>query len=96
MVTPSSESPPGCTLAVHVVPNAPTSAVAGWHGDALKVRVHAPATEGRANDELCAFLAAHLGLPRRAVRLRHGASSRRKLLQLDGLTADELRRRLGA
>ncbi len=95
-MTPASDPAPGCTLAVHVVPNAPASAVAGWHGDALKVRVHAPATQGRANDELCAFLAAHLGLPRRSIRLRHGAASRRKLVQLDGLTADELRRRLGA
>ena len=95
-MTPASDPAPGCTLAVHVVPNAPASAVAGWHGDALKVRVHAPATQGRANDELCAFLAAHLGLSRHSIRLRHGAASRRKLVQLDGLTADELRRRLGA
>jgi hypothetical protein len=41
-----------CTLAIKAVPNAPRNAVVGWLGDALKVKVHAPALEGRANDEL--------------------------------------------
>jgi len=49
--------PASCTLAIKVVPNAPRSAVAGWLGEALKVKVHAPPVEGRANEELCSFLA---------------------------------------
>ncbi len=91
-----ADSVPHATLEVHVVPNAPRSAVAGWHGGALKVRVHAPAQEGRANEELLAFLAAHLGLPRRAVTLERGTASRRKRVRLAGLAPEELRRRLGA
>ncbi len=67
-----------CKLAIKAIPNAPCNAVAGWLGDALKVRVHAPALEGRANDELCAFLADTLGLPRRAVSVAQGDKSRQK------------------
>jgi len=83
-----------CKLAIKAIPNAPRNAVAGWLGDALKVRVHAPALEGRANDELCAFLADTLGLPRRAVTLAQGDKSRQKLLQITGLTLAEVRARL--
>lgn len=83
-----------CKLAIKAVPNAPRNAVAGWLGDALKVKVHAPALEGRANDELCEFIAQALGLPRRAVTVALGDKSRQKLLAIDGLTLDEVRARL--
>jgi len=80
-----------CKLAIKAIPNAPRNAVAGWLGDALKVKVHAPALEGRANDELCEFIADTLDLPRRAVTLAQGNKSRQKLLHIDGLTLDEVR-----
>jgi len=83
-----------CKLAIKAIPNAPRNAVAGWLGDALKVKVHAPALEGRANDELCEFIAQELGLPRRAVTVALGDKSRQKLLAIDGLTLDEVRARL--
>lgn len=85
-----------CTLPIKAIPNAPRSAVVGWLGDALKVKVHAPALEGRANDELCEFLADTLGLPRRAVTVAHGDKSRQKVLRIAGLTLDEVKARLGA
>jgi uncharacterized protein (TIGR00251 family) len=85
---------PSCKLAIKAIPNAPRNAVAGWLGDALKVKVHAPALEGRANDELCEFIADTLGLPRRAVTVAMGDKSRQKLLLIDGLTLDEVRLRL--
>jgi hypothetical protein len=71
-------SSPSCTLAIKAIPNAPRSEVVGWLGDALKVKVHAPAVEGRANDALCEFLAETFGLPRRAVTVLHGDTSRQK------------------
>lgn len=83
-----------CKLAIKAVPNAPRNAVAGWLGDALKVKVHAPALEGRANDELCAFIADQLALPRRAVSVAQGDKSRQKLLAIDGLDLAEVRARL--
>ena len=83
-----------CRLEIKAVPNAPRSEVVGWLGEALKVKVHAPALEGKANQELCEFLAKTLGLPKRAVRLAQGDSSRKKLVEIDGLTREEIIRRL--
>jgi uncharacterized protein (TIGR00251 family) len=85
-----------CRLAIKAIPNAPRNAVAGWLGDALKVKVHAPALDGRANDELSAFLAATLGLPRRAVTLVQGEKSRQKVVAIAGLTLAEAKARLSA
>jgi hypothetical protein len=85
---------PSCVLALKAIPNAPRNAVAGWLGDALKVKVHAPALEGRANEELCDFLAVQLGLPRRAVTVAHGGKSRQKLVHIAGLTLPEVKARL--
>lgn len=88
--------PASCTLAIKVVPNAPRSAVAGWLGEALKVKVHAPPVEGRANEELCSFLAAQLGLPRRSVTVLRGDSSRLKLVRIEGLAGFDVRSRLAS
>ncbi|MDF9832823.1 uncharacterized protein (TIGR00251 family) [Ereboglobus sp. PH5-5] len=89
---PSSAS--SCKLAIKAIPNAPRNEVAGWLGDALKVKVRAPALEGRANEELCEFLAETLDLPKRAVSVAHGGKSRQKVVQIDGLSLDEARARL--
>jgi uncharacterized protein (TIGR00251 family) len=86
--------PASCTLAIKAVPNAPRSAVAGWLGEALKVRVKAPPVEGRANEALCEFLADELGLPRRAVTVLRGDTSRLKLVRIEGLAENEVRARL--
>lgn len=70
----------GWTLAVHVQPGAKRSAVAGLHGDRLKVRIAAPALDGRANDALIAFMAEALGVPKRSVSLAAGERSRDKVV----------------
>ncbi len=85
-----------CTLAIKAIPNAPRSEVVGWLGDALKVKVHAPPVEGRANEALREFLADSLDLPRRAVTVLRGGTSRQKLLRLTGVTLADVRSRLGA
>jgi uncharacterized protein (TIGR00251 family) len=68
----------GWLLAIHAQPGAKRTGIAGIHGDALKVRVAAPPAEGRANDELIAFLAQALGLPKNNVTVVKGGASRRK------------------
>ncbi len=88
-------APASCTLAVKAIPNAPRSEVVGWLGDALKIKIHAPPLEGRANAALCEFLADTLGLPRRAVTVLRGDTSRQKTLRVDGLTLAELKAKLG-
>lgn len=91
----AATAPTVCTLAIKALPNAPRSEVCGWLGDALKVKVHAPPVDGRANDVLCEFLADALALPRRAVTVQHGDTSRHKLVRIDGLTLAEVKTRLG-
>jgi uncharacterized protein len=58
------------------------------------VRVAAPATEGKANRELVAFLAESLRVPRSNITLIKGESSRHKLVEIDGLEEDEVQHRL--
>ena len=86
--------PPDCMLAVKAIPNAPRSEVVGWLGEALKVKIHAPPVEGRANDALCEFLAETLGIARRRVTLLRGATARKKLIRIAGLTPADVRQRL--
>ena len=77
-------------LLVHAQPGAKRTEVAGLHGEALKVRVAAPALEDRANEALVAFLAERLGVPRRNVALVSGARSREKRFEVTGASADLL------
>jgi uncharacterized protein len=92
--TSSSAAADACTIAVKAIPNAPRTEVAGWLGDALKVKVHAPPVEGRANEALCEFLADALGVPRRAVTVMRGDTSRQKVIRIAGLRLEAVKARL--
>jgi uncharacterized protein (TIGR00251 family) len=70
----------GWTLAIHVQPGAKRSRVAGLHGDRLKVRIAAPALDGRANEALVEFVAEALGVPKRSVGIVAGERSRDKVV----------------
>ena len=61
----------------------------------LRVRLGAPAAEGRANRELRRFLASVLDVPPSAVVLTQGAGSRRKVVHIEGLERDAVARVLG-
>ena len=66
----------GYLLKIHAVPGARQTAVAGLHGDRLKVKVAASPEKGRANEELLSFLARSLKVPLKALHLTSGATSR--------------------
>jgi len=83
--------PDGWLLAIHARPGAKRTEVAGLHGDALKLRVAAPPAEGRANDELLAFLAEALGVSRKSVTVVKGGASRRKTVLVAAREADPAR-----
>lgn len=70
-------------LALHVQPGARTSAAAGRHGEALKLRIAAPAVDNAANEAVREFLQYALGVPRKAVRIAQGLRSRRKLVEIE-------------
>ena len=77
---------------VHVQPRASRSEVVGLHGDALKVRLSAPPVEGAANDALVEPLAKTFAVGRRAIRIVAGQLSRAKVVEIDGITAELVRR----
>lgn len=85
-----SALPGGVRLAVQITPNAKKSEVIGVLDDALKLRLQAQPIEGKANEALVRYLADALSVPRSAVTITHGHTSKRKLVdvQSDKLTVD--------
>jgi uncharacterized protein len=87
-------NPEGITFAVKLHPRARKNAVIGELGDALKLSLTAPPVEGKANAACIQFLATLLKVPRSSVTIASGLSSRRKVIRVLGLSADELQKRL--
>lgn len=79
---------------VRVVPNASCSEVAGWQGDVVRIRIQAPAVEGKANAALIEFLAEGLGVRRRDIQIEKGLTGREKLVRVVGMTGDGVKTRL--
>ncbi|MCE1171159.1 DUF167 domain-containing protein [Azovibrio restrictus] len=77
-------------LSLHIQPGAKKSSVAGLHGEALKIRLAAPPVDGKANTALVAFVAELLQLPRAAVSLKSGQTSRQKVLRVEGVDEKRL------
>ena len=85
----------GVTFAVKLHPRARKNAITGELGDALKLSLTAPPVEGKANAACIEFLANLLKVPRSSVTIASGLSSRRKVIRVSGISADEVRKRLG-
>jgi hypothetical protein len=84
----------GLLVTCHVTPRARNERIA-CAGGKLRVWLHAPPVEGAANEALIELFARTLKLPRRAITLERGATARQKTLAIEGLSAQELWRRLG-
>ena len=80
----------------YVMPNAKQDTVAGEHAGAIKIKLRAPAVEGKANASLRRFLAERLRLAQRKIVLEQGEKSREKVVRIDDLSEAEVRRRLRA
>lgn len=87
-------APLRAALRIKLVPNAKRSEVAGEHGDAVKIRISAPAVDGKANAALLEFLASALSLPARSITLVQGEKSRDKTVEVLGLDEATVRLRL--
>lgn len=79
-------------LTLHIQPGAKKTEFAGQHGDALKIRLAAPPVDGKANEALVRFIAEALKLPKSAVNLKSGQTSRRKVLEICGATSEAVTR----
>ena len=74
-------------LNVRVIPNASRDVIVGWHDGALKIKTAVAPESGKANKAICALLAKHLGLPKRAVAVLRGQTSPMKCLRIEGADA---------
>ena len=81
-------------LSLKVVPGASRNEITGWSGESLKVRVTAPAERGKANAAVKKILADALHVPKAAIEIVSGITTPRKVVEIRGLTADELYERL--
>ena len=84
------ELPDGVELTLYIQPRASRTEVIGPHGDALKLRLAAPPVDGEANEELVRFLAKALHVPKSAVMIVSGATGRRKVVRVVGVTAADV------
>jgi uncharacterized protein (TIGR00251 family) len=85
----------GVTFAVRVHPRAKKNGITGEVGDALKVALTAPPVDGKANEACIEFFAKLLKVPRSSVSIAAGQTSRNKVIRVVGLSATEIRHRLG-
>jgi uncharacterized protein (TIGR00251 family) len=82
---------------VHVSPKSRANEIRASRADGtVRIRVTAAPEDGRANRAVLELLSERLDLPSSAVRLAGGASSRRKWIEIEGLTEVEVWRRLEA
>ncbi len=88
------ENATGVSFHVRLQPKARKTAITGELDGALKLSVTDPPVDGRANDALVRLLADLLKVARSSVTIAAGASSRNKLIRVDGVTAEQVRARL--
>lgn len=86
--------PEGVCLQVRAVPRSSRNQIGETLGDRLKIKIKAAPVDSAANDELTKFLAKKLSLPKSAVRLTQGQTSRNKTVLLRGLSVEEASDRL--
>lgn len=82
------------TLELYVQPGAKKTMFSGLHGGVPKLKVAAPPVDGAANEEVIRFIAESFELPRSAVRVKIGSTSRNKVVECDGITAEDIARTL--
>jgi uncharacterized protein (TIGR00251 family) len=80
---------------VRLQPRASRNEIAGVLDGVLRVRLHAPPVDGEANEALVAFLAERLAVPRRGVRIVTGATSRTKMIEVEGISSAAVERLAG-
>jgi uncharacterized protein (TIGR00251 family) len=92
---PIQETSAGATFAVKIYPRAKKNGITGEFGDAMKLALTAPPVEGKANAACIEFFANLLNVPRSSVTIASGETSRIKVIRVAGMTAEEIRRRIG-
>jgi len=84
----------GVTVKIYVAPRSSSNKVMGVHNGAIKVALTAPPVEGAANKALIEFMAKVLGVPRGAVRITSGETSRHKTVSVAGVGSQDALKKL--
>lgn len=84
--------PQGLQLTLKVIPKAGQTAFAGMEGDLPKFRLNAVPEKGRANTELISFLSKSLHIPKSAITILRGDTSRTKTLLIEGVTSAQFQK----
>ncbi|MBK8172563.1 MAG: DUF167 domain-containing protein [Sandaracinaceae bacterium] len=90
----SSVPPAFVTLQIKVQPRAKRTAFQGMREGVYRIALAAPPVDGEANAELVAFLAGLLGVTKKSVTVVRGASSKQKLVRVDGVSIEDVARAL--
>ena len=77
-------------FAARVIPRGSRNTIEGAYGEALKVRLTAPALENRASHALRRLPGDCLNVPRAAVRIVAGEKSRTKRISISGVTRGKI------
>jgi len=81
-------------LQVRVTPNASRNEITGFIDGVLQVKIAAPPVKGKANNELTAFLSRALGVKKSFLSIVKGQTSRNKVIAIEGMSHNDIIRRL--
>jgi uncharacterized protein (TIGR00251 family) len=81
-------------LKVRIVPNARRNEIASISQEEVRLKVHAPAQDGKANAELVRFLSESVGCPRSDIAIIRGEKARDKVIEIAGVSVEEVWERL--
>lgn len=85
----------GVRLHLWIQPNASKSEVIGPYENSLKIKIKAPPVEGKANQEVIEFLSKKLAISKKNINIIRGDSSRKKCVEILGLTEMQTKTLLG-
>jgi uncharacterized protein len=84
----------GVELTITVVPRSSRCEIAGIHNNTLRIKLTSPPVDNEANIQCCAFIAKLLGIAKGQVSIAHGKTSRRKVVRVDGVNEELIRKKL--
>jgi uncharacterized protein len=87
---PIRQTTNGILLRLRIVPRASRTEIAGIQGGMVRIRLAAVPLGGAANEALIRFLAERIGVPRSAVRVASGRTSRSKVVVISGVSLEEV------
>jgi uncharacterized protein (TIGR00251 family) len=96
MRSPERVVPMKTRLETKVVPGSSRTEIVGWLGDCLKIKVAAPPEKGKANQAVVELLAKTLQLDSELITIVHGSGAQRKVVEINGVTPQQLARALPA